>query len=89
MTNSISEATFEEEKKFILPKGATIINQTERISVRKIENGFILRKNTEIKWKAKDLDDSQWEHITQEWFSTDNPMTITIPKGQSLADKLQ
>ncbi len=88
MENTVSELTFEEEKNFVLPKGATIIHQTERVSVRKIKNGFILKKNIEIKWKAKDLDDSQWEYITHEWYSVDNPATITIPKEKSLADKL-
>lgn len=89
MSNTILNAEFEEEKQFVLPKGATIIKKSESISVRKIRNGYILRKSYDIKWKAKDLDDTQYEYYTHEWFSEENPITVNMPaEEKSLADKL-
>jgi len=85
----IANAEFEEEKEFTLPKGATIVKKSETISVRKIRNGYVLRKSYDIKWKPKDSDDTQYEYFTHEWYSIDNPMTINIPREEkSLAEKL-
>lgn len=79
----------EEQKEFVLPKGATLIKSTENVSVRKISNGYILRKSYDIKWKAAGGDDTQYEYYTKEWFTEENPVTIKMPTtNKSLADKL-
>lgn len=78
----------EEQKEFVLPKGATLIKSTENISVRKISNGYVLRKSYDIKWKPSGSDDTQYEYYSKEWFSETNPVSIAIPKEKSLADKL-
>lgn len=78
----------EEQREFVLPKGATLIKSTENISVRKITNGYILRKSYDIKWKPAGSDDTQYEYYSKEWYSADNPVSITMPKNKSLAEKL-
>jgi hypothetical protein len=88
MSEAILNAEYESKKAFTLPEGAVIIKKSETISVREIENGFILRKSYDIKWKAADGDDTQYEYFSKEWHSTKNPLSITMPKEKSLADKL-
>lgn len=87
-TESIENAEFEGKKEFKLPEGAVIIKNSHTISVREIENGFILRKSYDIKYMVGD--ESQYEYYSKEWFSEKNPLTITMPKGEkSLAEKLE
>ena len=59
------------------------------MSVRKIKNGYVLRKSYDIKWKPADSDDTQYEYYSDEWFSKDNPITVKMPKEKSLAEKLE
>ena len=47
----IKNVEVEEQKSFVLPAGATIIKKTINMSVRKIKNGYVLRKSYDIKWK--------------------------------------
>jgi len=49
-SKAIESAEFEGKREFKLPEGATIIKNSHTISVREIENGFILRKSYDIKW---------------------------------------
>ena len=87
--SKLSNIEIEEQKEFVLPSGAILIKSTENISVRKISNGYILRKSYDIKWKMKEDDSSNYEYYTKEWFTEKNPVTITMPKtNKSLADKL-
>ena len=83
---SINEVSLEKKKSFTLPEGATIISQSERVTVREIENGFIMSKSFDIKYQVGD--DNNYEYYTKEWFSKDNPVQITMPKEKSLAEKL-
>lgn len=84
---AIESANFESKQNFKLPEGATVIKNSHTISIREIENGFILRKSYDIKWKLGD--DSNYEYFNKEWWSKENPLKITMPKEEkSLADKL-
>lgn len=86
-TKSIESAEFESKKQFALPEGALVTRNSHTISVREIENGFILRKSYDIKYTLGD--DSNYEYFSKEWWSKENPLTITMPKEEkSLADKL-
>jgi|694.fasta_scaffold00217_28 hypothetical protein len=86
-SKAIESAEFEGKREFKLPEGATIIKNSHTISVREIENGFILRKSYDIKWMLGD--DSNYEYFSKEWWSKENPLKITMPKEEkSLADKL-
>lgn len=87
MKNTLSEVSLEGKKTFKLPEGATIISKTENISVKEIENGFILRKSYDIKYQIGD--DNSYEYFNKEWYSKENPLKIIMPKEEkSLADKL-
>jgi hypothetical protein len=43
------------KKTFKLPEGATIVKQSENISVKEIENGFVLRKTYDIQYTLEDF----------------------------------
>ena len=85
---TLGNIEIEEQKEFVLPKGGVIIKSTENVSVRKISNGYILRKTYDIKWKSAEGDDTQYEYYTKEWFTIDNPVSIKMPKEKSLVEKL-
>lgn len=88
MGKELLNAEFEGKKEFILPEGAVIVRNSHTISVREIENGYILRKSYDIKYMVGD--ESQYEYFNKEWFSKENPLKITLPKEdkKTLADKL-
>lgn len=86
--NKLSSANFQSKKEFKLPEGATIVSSDYSMNVKEIENGFILRKEYSIKYLLKDGDDTQYDYITKEWFTKDNPIKIDVPKEKSLIDKL-
>lgn len=52
-----------------------------RVEVRKIENGYIIRKT--IEWKNKK---EGWQYETKEWYSKEDPFEIT---DKSLADLIE
>ena len=84
---SIDSAEFEGKKQFKLPEEAIVIKNSHTISVKEIENGFILRKSYDIKYTLGT--DNNYEYFTKEWWSKKNPLKITMPKEEkSLADKL-
>lgn len=88
MGKDMLNAEFEGKKEFVLPEGAVIVKNSHTISVREIENGFVLRKSYDIKYMIGD--ESQYEYFTKEWYSKENPLKITLPKEKekSLAEKL-
>ena len=88
MSEVINNIEVEEQKPFVLPEGVTIVKKTVTMSVRKIRNGYVLRKSYDIKWKMEDSDDTQYDFYVDEWYSKDNPVTVTMPKEKSLAEKL-
>ena len=88
MSEVINNIEVEEQKPFVLPEGVTIVKKTVTMSVRKIRNGYVLRQSYDIKWKMEDSDDTQYDFYVDEWYSKDNPVTVTMPKEKSLAEKL-
>jgi len=82
----LKSATFEPKKTFKLPPGASVISKETRVTVEEIQNGFILRKSHDIKWRGKDDDSNNYDYYSEVWFSEENPMTYKEPKN--LADKL-
>lgn len=89
MDKALSNVELEGKKTFKLPEGATIIKQSENISVKEIENGFVLRKTYDIQYSpVGDSENTKYEYFSKEWFSKENPIKITMPKEKSLADKL-
>lgn len=86
----LENVSLENKSSFKLPEGATIVKQSENISVKEIENGFILRKSYDIQWMpaGQSEGNTKYEYFTKEWYSKENPIKITMPKEKSLADKL-
>lgn len=83
-TSELRSASFEPKKVLKLPKGAKIISKEVRFAVEEIENGYIIRKSYDIKWK-KDGDGTIYDYITKSWYSKENP--ISIDEDLALADK--
>lgn len=71
---------------FKLPKGGKILKKQADLRIEEIENGFLLRKEFEIKWMDKE-GQQHWEHFSRTWFSEKNPVQIN-EKELSLADKI-
>lgn len=76
----------ESKKSFKMPEGAELISQTENITVREVENGFLLSKSYDVKYSKGG--ENHYDYYTREWYSKENPVKITLPKEKSLADKL-
>ena len=79
---SIENVSFEGKEKGGLPKGAKILKKSCSISVKEIENGFILRKSYDIKYSLNKNTD--YLYYTKEVYSEDNP--IEIKQNTMLAD---
>ncbi len=85
----ISQARFDKKEIVKLPANSEIINEDKDITVKEIENGFIISVRTEIKYKAKGKDYTDYLYYTKEWFSKENPITIdTKMVEKSIADLL-
>ena len=87
MAELINTARLESKKTFTLPEGATITRKDVSLCVEEIENGYILRKNYDIKW-VNEEGENQYDYFSRSWFSKENPIKVTMPKEKSLADKL-
>lgn len=81
-------ARVEGKKEFTLPQGATIIKKSEDISVREIENGFLIRKSYDIQWSPAGSTETKYDYFSKEWYQKENPVKINMPKEKSLAEKL-
>jgi hypothetical protein len=73
---------FESKDNTKLPKGAVIIKKSVNVTVKEIDNGFIVKKSYDIKYKVKEQID--WLYVTKEIYTKDNP--IQIKEDKSLAD---
>lgn len=69
-----------------IPKGAEILSQNTTTDVEQIENGFLITKRTETKYKEKGREYSDWSYETKKWYSKVDPLTInTTDKNLSEA----
>jgi hypothetical protein len=87
MAELLKSARLESKKSFTLPKGATITKKNVSLTVREIENGYLLSKSYDIEW-SDSKGSNHYEYFTKEWFSETNPIEINMPDEKSLADKL-
>jgi len=85
---ALKKASFKEKDKNELPKGAKVINKETSIRVEEIENGFLLTKSIEIKYKMSDRDYNDYYHSDKKYFSKENPLEVDLEKvgEKSLAD---
>ena len=75
---SMDEVSFEGKDKTKLPAGATVIKKDCRITVKEIENGFIVRKSYDIKYSLGDNTD--YLYYTKEVYAEENPIQIKEDK---------
>lgn len=71
-----------------IPSGAQILSTNTTTDVEQIENGYLITKRTETKWKAKGADYSDWTYDTKKWYSKTDPLTINV-KDKALADAFE
>jgi hypothetical protein len=71
-----------------VPEGAEILSKETRIRVRKIENGYIVVKSSDIKYQEEGRDGSNWAYVTKEFYSKTDPLEIKL-KNKSLADSFK
>jgi len=88
MAELLKSARLESKKNFVLPKGATVTKKNVSLTVREIENGFLLSKSYDLEWTDAN-GSNHYEYFTKEWYSETNPIEINMPEEtKSLADKL-
>jgi hypothetical protein len=84
----LMNARIEGKKEFSLPEGATIVKKSVDITVREIENGFVIKKSYDIQWSPEESTDTKYDYFCKEWYQKENPVKINMPKDKSLAEKL-
>jgi len=87
-TELLKSARLESKKSFTLPKGGSITKKNVSLSVKEIENGFLLTKSYDLEW-VDSKGSNHYEYFDKNWFSKENPIQITMPDEKSLADKLE
>lgn len=88
MKEDVSIRKVSKEQK-TLPAGAKVLNKTVSTRVEEIENGYIVCKNTEIKYETGTGDGrrTDWMYIEQRWYSKEDPLEIKLKsKDKALAD---
>lgn len=76
-TTTIRKDTKKEEVKAV-PKDAEILSQNTTTDVEEIENGYLITKRTETKFKMKGKDYSDWTYETKKWYSKEDPLEINV-----------
>lgn len=72
-----------------LPAGATVIDKDVTVTVKEIENGYIICKRVEYKFSTKERG-TDWLSLTKEWYSAEDPLEIKIAdSNQELADAFE
>lgn len=69
-----------------IPAGSVITKKDINIRVEEIENGFIVSKEFEIRYRApkSNYDDSCY--YTKKWYSETNPLELKTQDNKSLAE---
>jgi len=70
-----------------IPEGAEILSKETSIRVRKIENGYIIVKTSDVKYQESE-GNTNWAYITKEFYSKTDPLEIKL-KNESLADEFK
>ena len=72
------DVSFEGKDKAKLPIGAEVIKKSVNITVKEIENGFIVRKNYDIKYTLGENTD--YLYYSKEVYAEENPIKIEEDK---------
>ena len=73
-----SDVSFEGKDKTKLPEGAEVISKNVNITVKEIENGFVCRKNYDIKYILGEKTD--YLYYNREVYFKENPIQIKEDK---------
>lgn len=84
--DGLQNASYESKQTLSLPKGAEITKKSCNLTVREIDNGFIVRKSYDITYTVDG--NKNYEHYTQEFYSKTNPMKIEVKGQESIFDKI-
>lgn len=84
-TSSTVRTTTEVQRDQKPPKGAIIIDNTVSTSTEEIENGWLVTKSFDGRYKMKQDGDSTWFNYTKKWYSETDPVTISV-NDKALAD---
>lgn len=69
-----------------LPEGAEIIRKRCDVSIREIENGYIVRKSYDIEYTLNGS--KEYFYSTKEHYSKVNPIKVTVPKSEKVVTNL-
>ncbi len=87
-TSTTVSSNTEVVKQKEVPKGAEIISSTIRTNTEEIENGFLITKSFDVRYKppgaGKDAS-SEYAYYSKKWYSKVDPLTITV-NDKSLAE---
>lgn len=84
-----STSVTEEVKKKEVPAGATILSKTVRTEVEKIENGWLLTKNYDVKFKEKNKEYNDYAYYSKRWYSEEEPLQEVEELEKALADSFE
>jgi len=89
-TSTSTTTSIREEKNKRPPKGSIIIEQTIRTETEEIENGWLIVKSWDGRYKTKDSEDDygSWFNYSKKWFSKDDPLTVTL-NDKALSDAFE
>lgn len=83
-TTTIKKDIKKEENKPV-PKGAIILSENTTTDVEAIENGYLITKRTEIRYKTSKDSYSDYYYDTKKWYSKEDPLTVNV-KDKSLSE---
>lgn len=86
VTSVSTTISSEEKQQREPPAGAKILSKTVRTETEKIENGYIISKSFDIRYKLKGESGSEYAYYTKKWYSKEDPLTITLD-DKTLADE--
>lgn len=69
-----------------LPEGAEVLNKRCDVTVREIENGYIVRKSYDIEYTLNG--EKNYLYTTKEHYSLENPVKISVPKTNKVKTNL-
>ena len=85
----LNKATFKSKEENNIPSESKIIKKDVQLEVEEIENGFLILKSIDMKYK--DGDSTEYLYKTKKYFSKENPLKINLEEieEKSLADSFE
>ncbi len=84
-TTTVKNMSSTSKENRIIPADSTIIKKDISVRVEEIENGFLVTKTYDIKYKPKGSEHSDYMYFDKKYYSEKNPLEIN-PENVALAD---